>query len=90
MCVCVCVCVCVWGAGSLSSNQPASPECPWCHLRIMGKECSQLFLVLIISDVEEMEGLWVDASLVALQGEKKEEEEGRDRLRGQSNVERGK
>lgn len=28
----------------------------------MGKECSQLFSVLIISDVEEMEGLWVDAS----------------------------
>ena len=28
----------------------------------MGKECSQLFSVLIISDVEEMEGLWVNAS----------------------------
>lgn len=28
----------------------------------MGKECSQVFSVLIISDVEEMEGLWVDAS----------------------------
>lgn len=45
-----------------SSSQPVSPECPWCHLRIMRKECSQLFSVLIISDVEEMVGLWVDAS----------------------------
>lgn len=40
-----------------SSSRPAGPECPWCHLRIMGKECSQLFSVLIISHV----GGWRDS-----------------------------
>lgn len=47
----------------------------------MGKECSQLFFVLIISDVEEMEGLWVDASATAPQGE--EEGEGGEGKQGE-------
>lgn len=34
-----------------------------CHLGIMGKECSQHRSVPIISDTEEMEGLWEAASL---------------------------
>lgn len=44
-------------------SQQAGPERRWCHLRIMGKECSQPFSVPIVSDVEEMEELWVVASL---------------------------
>lgn len=42
----------------------------------MGKECSQLFSVPIISDVEEMEGLWVDASPAGPRGRQREEEQG--------------
>lgn len=61
------------------ASQPTGPECPWCHLRIMGKECSQLFSVLIISDVEEMEGLWVNASPAELSpGERRGEEAGQE------------
>lgn len=41
----------------------------------MGKECSQLFSVPIISDVEEMEGRWVDASPAGPRGEMQGEEE---------------
>lgn len=67
------------------ASQPAQ-ECPWCHLRIMGKECSQLLSVLIISDVEEMEGLWADASPAEPWGEEEEEEEG---AGGQEGAERG-
>lgn len=45
----------------------------------MGKECSQLFSVLIISDVEEMEGLWVNASPAELSpGERRGEEAGQE------------
>lgn len=61
------------------ASQPTGPECPGCHLRIMGKECSQLFSVLIISDVEEMEGLWVNASPAELSpGERRGEEAGQE------------
>lgn len=42
----------------------------------MGKECSQLFSVPIISDVEEMEELWVDASPAGPWGEHEEDKEG--------------
>lgn len=42
----------------------------------MGKECSQLSSVLIISDVEVIEGLWVDASPAEPRGEEEEEKEG--------------
>lgn len=52
----------------------------------MGKECSQLLSVLIISDVEEMEGLWADASPAEPWGEEEEEEEG---AGGQEGAERG-
>lgn len=53
------------GPTNQPTSQSAGPECPWCHLRIMGKECSQLFSVLIISNVKEMEGLWVHANPAA-------------------------
>ena len=56
----------------------------------MGKECSQLFSVLIISDVEEMEGLWVDASPPAPWGDEEEEEwEGGDRKGGTKQGDKG-
>lgn len=57
-----------WKAPGPPTRQPTL-RAPRCHLRIMGKECSRLLFVLIISDVEEMEGLWVDASATAPQGE---------------------
>lgn len=46
------------------TNQPASLPAQSAP-GIMGKECSQLFSVLIISDVKEMEGLWVHANPAA-------------------------
>lgn len=42
----------------------------------MGKECSQLFSVPIISNVEEMEELWVDASPAGPWGEQEGDKEG--------------
>lgn len=38
----------------------------------MGKECSQLVSVLIISHVEEMEAVWEDASPVVPSGSRQE------------------
>lgn len=69
---------CVRKASGQSVGQPSGRlRVPLVPLKNYGKRMFSALFVLIISDVEEIEGLWVDASPTRPWGWWKEEYEGR-------------